>query len=275
MTGQSLRETAAQTGNSPRLTDIPYWDRRSLRGVRKMRPSDYLEPYLGNILPVNSDWTCLEVGAVPGRLLLWMAQRFQYQVTGLDFSGQVQELAAAFRQYGVEATFVQSDFLSWEPDRKFHVVYSAGFVEHFPDYEEVIRKHWELVLPGGYLVLTIPAWSPVQRIIRRIVYTRAHYREIVASHNTWMMNLPALQSAVERCPGGRLVAAKYILEMKTWVRLKHRGVRIWTAPLFLPIRLAELFFRVTGVSHRSFSPSMLVVQQKLADSTTDRRAAFE
>lgn len=250
----------------PRLTDVEYWDRRPKSRSSKMRPSRYLEPYLKNALPANPDWTCLEVGVVPGRMLLWMAKRFGYRVVGVDLSERVFDLQPAFGDQGVDAEFVQADFLDWTPNRQFDVVLSSGFVEHFRNYEEVIHKHWDLVRPGGYLVLSIPAWSPVQRILRRVMYEKHLYQNIVASHHTEMMNLATLRQAVELCSGGTVTIARYIAEMSIGFRAKHKGVRTWLAPLMIPFRAAELLFRILRLSHRSFSPGVLIVKQKDAQA---------
>jgi SAM-dependent methyltransferase len=195
-------------------------------------------------------------------MLLWMAKRFGYRVMGVDISERVFDLQPAFRDQGVDAEFVQADFLDWAPNRQFDVVLSSGFVEHFRNYEEVIRKHWDLVRPGGFLVLTIPAWSPMQRILRRVMYEKHFYQNIVASHHTEMMNLATLRQAVDLCSGGTVTMARYIGEMKIWFRAKHKGVRTWLAPLMIPLRAVQLPFRILRFSHWSFSPGILIVKQK-------------
>jgi SAM-dependent methyltransferase len=250
------------TIDGPRLTDAAYWDGRRPNAVARIHPDGHLERYLRNVLPVNPEWSCLEVGVVPGSILLWMAKRFKYRVTGVDLSPEVNNLSDAFRERGADATFVEADFLRWRPRRRFEVVFSCGFVEHFRNYREVIRRHWDLVTPGGTMVLSVPSWSPVQRMIRKAVYTKSQYRKITGSHNLAVMNLPALREAVERCPGARVVVVRHILEMKVWIRPGQPGTRRWTAPLFLPIRLFERLFRVLRLSSPLFSPSVLVVARK-------------
>lgn len=43
-----------------------------------------------------------------------------------------------------------------EEHKKYALVYSCGFVEHFKDYIKVIKLHDKFVKCGGYLVITAP-----------------------------------------------------------------------------------------------------------------------
>ena len=38
----------------------------------------------------------------------------------------------------------------------FHIVYSLGFIEHFKELNIVVKKHTELLKPGGILLLGVP-----------------------------------------------------------------------------------------------------------------------
>jgi len=221
-----------------------------------------LERYVGRLLADGRGRTSLEVGAFPGSHLLWLALDHGYRPTALDTRPEVLALPRLFAERGVEVTAIQADFLEWSPPEPFDLVCSFGVVEHFEDFSGVIRRHWDWVKPGGYLLLTIPAWSPVQAGLRRLIYTRSRWREVCTAHNLSAMNLRRLRSAVAACPGCRLMLARYTREMTFWVRTDQSGVRPWSRPLFLPIRALEFVLGRLHLSHPWFSPEVLALARK-------------
>jgi SAM-dependent methyltransferase len=251
---------------NPALTDVQYWEEQRAPSIQRVGVSSYLAPYLKDQLPSRKDWSCLEVGAVPGSRLVWLCQQFGYEPWGIDFCDQVNDLPEAFRLHGLEGHFVQADFLEWKPDRLFDVVYSCGFVEHFENYPEIVLKHWELVRPGGYMVLEIPAWSPLQVLLRKLVYTPEHWESITSSHVTSMMNLTSLQAAVESCPNARVILSRYIREMTLWIRPGDPGVKKGTWLTFAPFRVLERLCSLLRLSSRLISPSVLCVAHKPAEA---------
>jgi len=68
---------------------------------------------------------------------------------------------------------------AWERLPAYEVVYSLGVIEHFEDLTLILREHWRLVKPGGYLILGVPHfmhvfWPLLRRFAPRI--TAGHFR---------------------------------------------------------------------------------------------------
>ncbi len=136
------------------FTDQHCWAEHCLN--QELSPNSSLEPYPANLLPVRSDWTILEIGAIPGKVLLWSVNRFQYKPVGIDFSKDLDSLPRHFLSKGIEGRFIKTDFLRWTPEEQFNVVYSGGFIEHFLSYQKIISRHWDFIRQGGHLILTVP-----------------------------------------------------------------------------------------------------------------------
>ncbi len=49
-----------------------------------------------------------------------------------------------------------SAVLSFRPPRSYDCVHSSHCLEHMPDVPEALRQWWELVKPGGHLILVVP-----------------------------------------------------------------------------------------------------------------------
>jgi cyclopropane fatty-acyl-phospholipid synthase-like methyltransferase len=199
---------------------------------------------------------------VPGSTLLFLASQQGFRCTGVDFSPRIHDVASAFSDQGIQAQFVQTDFLEWDTEARFDLVYSCGFVEHFSDYQAVIEKHWRLVCPEGLMLLTVPVLTPAQRLIRLVAYERLKMQEVLDTHNLEIMNLDKLRRAVMACGGSTVIVSTYAREMTVWFGPNDPGVRRWTKPLFRPLRFVERLVHQVGASSRWFSPEVLVLARK-------------
>jgi SAM-dependent methyltransferase len=256
--------TPAEPGTA--LTDRDYWAAKYPDGFKLpeggTRPS--WAGRLARFLPPPGS-TCLEVGVVPGAVLLYLARQCGFACTGIDFSPWVEEVCAEFARQQIKASFVQADFLAWETDRRFDLVYSQGFIEHFTDYQPVIERHWALVRPGGLLLLSVPALTPVQLALRQRFYEPWKLREVLGTHNLDIMSPAALRSAVSRCPGCTVVDAAYLNGMAVWFAPSGEGVKPAFARYYRAVKLFERIIARMGVSSRWFSPEAFVLAGKADD----------
>jgi SAM-dependent methyltransferase len=174
------------------LTDQRYWD-------ELWRSSDELA---GAVPPrvtpgATQRWLDRVVGArlAPGRRFLevgagaspWPA-RFAAttgaDAWGIDFSRAGLALAARATAPGTRPpTFVEGDLFDRTrlPTRAFTVVYSGGFVEHFPRPRDVMERLAELLAPGGVVVTIVPNLSGVNGVLQRLVDREVWRRHVVLS----------------------------------------------------------------------------------------------
>jgi len=245
------------------LTNIDYWRQQQVEISYNIQGEWIYGRYLDRFMPRGEGLSCLEVGVYPGKHLLYLAQKYRYRVTGVDFSPYLSCLNAVFRNKGVDATFVKTDFLDWEPGEQFNVVVSHGFIEHFDDYQGVIERHWQWVKPSGLLVLSVPVLTPFQRAVRLITYTSEHWRSILDTHNTEIMNLQRLRNAVSRCDVSEILLARYVNWMTVWFDAKSPGVRHRTEPVFKLLRQIESIARKLDICNGVISPEIVVAARKI------------
>jgi 2-polyprenyl-3-methyl-5-hydroxy-6-metoxy-1,4-benzoquinol methylase len=175
-----------------------------------------LQPHAGHHL--------IEIGCARSRWLPYFAQRFQFSVTGLDYSAagcrQAQDIA---RSANVEATIIHGDL--FDPPNQllgaFDVVLSWGLVEHFIDQNEIIGGLENFLQSGGMLITVIPnmrgAPGWLQKWVARDIYdvhvpltredlratleARGHdvvYCDHIVSTNFWVVNEGTKASGVAR-----------------------------------------------------------------------------
>lgn len=126
------------------------------------------------------DKTCFEVGVVPGRYLSVFGD-LGFEVNGIDY---VDNYSAGLRKWLEDNHYkvgelYEGDFFKFSTEKKFDVVYSLGFIEHFEDFQEVIRLQCRLVKPGGLLVLEVPN---LRGLFNRMYYYLFDY-ESLRIHN--------------------------------------------------------------------------------------------
>jgi len=51
------------------------------------------------------------------------------------------------------------------PPKKYDLVLSGGFAEHFDDHELVVRKHAEWAKPGGLVVIIVPNLTHIHKLL--------------------------------------------------------------------------------------------------------------
>jgi FkbM family methyltransferase len=227
--GQTSSQTGHRSSQAPApesfLTDKEYWDRsRSVPftpwEVTKTQFSEILDRHL----PVNPDFTCVEIGAYPGTNLCYLAKRFQYYPVAIDFSDYCEhtEQLLSFNKIRDFKVIRQDIF---EPiDMKFDVVTSFGFIEHFEDYEAVIDRHFQLLNPGGYVVISCPYLNNFQGMLRKLVYKEDKLHEVLSSHNLRAMDINELGRVIGKYDVD-ICFSDFILRNHIWFNSKNDFVK--------------------------------------------------
>lgn len=208
-------------------------------------------------LPQGDGVSFLEVGCAPGKLLVEFCAPRGYEAYGIDYAADAGEIEEYLRGEGVRVGGVyREDFMKFDPGRRFDVVASFGFIEHFDDPGPVVDRHFDLVKPGGLVVITMPHFAGGQRALHWLLD-----RPNLKRHNTRCMNLPFLRAAAAR-NGAREVDVRYAGgHFDFWVASdRHWIVKglTWRAALQLR-RAARL---LPGENNRWFSPHLLAIYQR-------------
>ena len=118
------------------------------------------------VLPGNR---YLEIGCAPGKLLAWVRSELHATVAGLDYSeAGIAQCRTLFTALQLEAELYCADLFNHEiPAESFDIVASFGVVEHFNDPRPAVRKHIELVRPGGVALIAIPNYGGLYGILQK------------------------------------------------------------------------------------------------------------
>jgi SAM-dependent methyltransferase len=197
----------------------------------------------------------IEIGGFPGTFAAYFKKRFQYDVTLLDYfvvPGVVEKLE---RVNGLESgsiAVLKEDFLAYEPTAQYDVVFSAGFLEHFEDTEDILRRHCGLLKPGGTLFVSMPNFTGLHGTVQKIVH-RSNYD----AHNRDAMNMKRL-----RAIGGRLPLSQFKVEYYG-VPMLHLEPDAPVSPLTRRViwKLSRMISRLPG-KNRLLAPNIIITGKK-------------
>jgi len=216
------------------ITDKEYWDNYwsnyRYNKIPKKVPFEKFMPML-----VKGE-TFIEIGGFPGIFATCFYQRGIHNVTILDFYIN-KDIVRNFEKINQlpEGTIqcIESDFFVLSPDKKYDVVFSFGFIEHFEDTGDVIGRHVDLLSEKGQLLILIPNLLGLNGKLQQ-----RFDRENLAAHNLQSMEISYLKEIMQKF-GLRDVSIDYMGKPMLWLEPKpeHQKRRKWVKMLSYAVKL--------------------------------------
>lgn len=202
----------------------------------------------------------LEIGCVPGNLMVYFAKHFGYTVDGVDYSSRGPLVEATLELNAVIGRYFRADVFDFTTDELYDVVFSAGFVEHFNDPVTPVAKHAELAKPGGMVVLTVP------NITHFNLWAMRRYEPVaLATHRFELMTPDGLEHA-SRMAGLETVFVGY--EPVTFRLICDVGR--WNFPV-RAFRKGLQLTHMGSIPNRWGSPYVIYIGRKPDDATVAGR----
>lgn len=182
------------------LASKEYWDK--IKGSsRNFTKKVIFEKLFSRYLKKNAgEKVAIEIGCVPGLILAYVCENFGYFPEGIDFVRDSEKITGqTLKNFGLNKYRIYTkDLLEWKTTKKYDLVLSFGFIEHFLNPDEIMKRHINLLKNGGTIILEMPNFGNGQKWL--------HYyldRENLSRHNTEIMGTSYLKG----------VAGKYNLKI--------------------------------------------------------------
>ncbi|MBU3585134.1 bifunctional 2-polyprenyl-6-hydroxyphenol methylase/3-demethylubiquinol 3-O-methyltransferase UbiG [Polynucleobacter sp. AM-26B4] len=248
------------------LTDVVFWE-NYWKGIKLPVKVDFnfsfdrtLANALSKYLPDSGH--VFEVGCAPGKWLSYASESAGLRVGGIEYSeAGTSATHKNLELLGINADAVISgDFFLVEPDKYYDVVMSFGFIEHFDDVDEVVKKHLAWLKPGGILILGIPNFSGFNGFIQSILD-----KEILDKHNLNIMNLDYFKRLAIKCNLHPLLV-DYIGSFEPALAIpKYKfgnPIQFFTRCILFGIRFLRKFEFFDGLNSKYFSSYILAIYRK-------------
>lgn len=133
----------------------------------------------------------VEIGGAPGQYLVYMNRQFGYSVSCLDYSEVgCEKTIENFKLLGIPVEVYHKDLFAKNLNMpQFDLVYSMGLIEHFEDVAGVVKKHLDLLKPGGILLLGLPNFRGVNHLFLRWLAP-----DLLKQHNLKTMDIRTWKS---------------------------------------------------------------------------------
>jgi SAM-dependent methyltransferase len=146
-----------------------YWNSiwRELPPVERYQGQVYEQhPVLSRFLANAGGGDAIEIGCGSGSYMIYINKEFGYRIDGLDYSDNMEYVRVNLLHNGIQdSELFNADFFKFAPPRKYDLVLSGGFAEHFDDHELVVRKHADWAKPGGLVVIIVPNLTHIHRLL--------------------------------------------------------------------------------------------------------------
>lgn len=154
------------------IVDQSYWDQSYLGFEFSPLEDDHVILNKIREIPAlqagGSSLEVYEIGCFPGSYLNFFGQ-LGYTINGSDLAPETQgSMLEWLKKRGAKiATIYQGHFQDF-PEKKFDIVCSFGFIEHFENFYVVFEEHVNRTKPGGHIIISWPNFKgPVQRILHK------------------------------------------------------------------------------------------------------------
>ena len=221
-----------------RQFDDLYEDERPL--VRLLRPGLFRRRQLAVETVCGYDSpSVLDVGCGSGRIGEFVLESGARRYVGIDFSEPMIALARKrLERFGDSATLVTDDFLEAPIEGVFDVVLALGLFDYLPNPQEFAGRIAELCRPGGAMVGSFPAWSPIKGPIRKARY------EWIGDCPIFNYDRPGLErrsdgpgsrsrdvTQPQRLPGASAPVVAHLAGCSSWPSTGRRRSRRWPPAL--------------------------------------------
>lgn len=205
-----------------------------------------------------------EIGCAPGNYLVKFHQLFGLSPAGIEYSDAgVEVLKQNFSKNHIDAELIHGDFfddsLIEKNKEKFDIVYSLGFIEHFDDPSDCIKRHFELTKKWGMVVVVIPNLQHLGGVLTE--------ENVLAIHNRNIMHLDVFKNFFK---GYAIEEARYF-----W-GFFNTGLYFYKNPILEKIRfifflfqrfildpISWLLYKIgINLSNKYTSPSLIVIARK-------------
>ncbi len=128
----------------------------------------------------------LEVGYGSGVLLPSLCRLGDY-VAGIDLASDPEVVGRAVRGLGAECTLVKGDLCDeLFPQVKFDLVVAMSVLEHIDDLDKVFRRFYEILKPGGCVLVGMPRVDRLMQAAFSMIGFRGIERHHVSDYRQCM-----------------------------------------------------------------------------------------
>lgn len=158
--------------------------------------------------------TFIEIGGFPGLNAGYFYKHVCRDVTLLDFYIDREAVREVERQNHIPEgaiKVIEADFFEFNTDKRYDIVLSSGFIEHFQDTKDAIARHARLLAENGQMLIALPNLRGINGAVQYL-FDRANLR----IHNLGCMMPARLKQICEEL-GLKNIQVEYTRKPMVWL----------------------------------------------------------
>lgn len=235
------------------LTDRQFWQRYwENYQYEKVPERSNFDSYFPEKMQNGKGKTAIEIGGFPGTMSLFFNRRFGYSPSLLDFYIDSEIIHKMESTNGFQADTVkciESDFFAFTPEEKYDLVFSIGFIEHFDDTADVLKRHADLLAHEGVLFIALPNFLGINGLVQRI-FDNKNFKV----HNLNSMKLDNLDR-ITRGLNLKDVKIEYTRKPMIWLEPKPTTGNKIARKI---VKLMSYFLKLFPIKSRLLSPYIVI-----------------
>jgi 2-polyprenyl-3-methyl-5-hydroxy-6-metoxy-1,4-benzoquinol methylase len=160
------------------LTNITYWEENSNDEKDVDHSNNGVAYFLNTHLAKQEiNARAFEFGFYPGNFIRFVHDK-GYQINGIDFHPRSPQLKEKLqnRAFDIGDLFFHDISTFDSTDKRYDLVYSVGFIEHFINWQQILELHASLVTHGGKLIITAPNFRSLFPRIYHFIWNRESFK---------------------------------------------------------------------------------------------------
>lgn len=241
-----------------KLTDIDYWENIQGNPCVDLDKNNIIKEWIESHIDLKKIKRCVEIGCYPGRYLSIFGDH-GVEVNGVDYLPNVSRIEELCISKGYKTgKFYCLDFHAQKLNEKFDCVYSLGFIEHFDDWENVFKKHLDLVTEEGLIIVEAPNFKGWMQRIPRLLFDC----KTLKKHNLSSMDLTKWEKIIKE-NGFETITADYFGGYNLWYDKKSSKAESYLRKLSHKIfRLLKIIIYRKTKNDPSFSSYVGIIAKK-------------
>ncbi|MBT4652046.1 MAG: class I SAM-dependent methyltransferase [Candidatus Pacebacteria bacterium] len=244
------------TGLTSKSFWLKYWQTKDLViPIKKNYPfSDLFQKYCSP----RQLKTFLEIGGFPGYFAIYLKKHLGYEVSLLDYVVQRKTIHKLLKKNGLKKKDLivhEKDFFNFSTKKKYDVVFSSGFIEHFENYDEIIKKHWQLTNKGGVMLIILP----------NLLGLNGHFQlmfdpDNLNIHNLSSMNIKSLKKIIKNLNPSKF-EVRYYGGLSIWLENLNQK-SLFQKLLVYGVYAIGKIFKLFRINSKFTSPFIYLVAHK-------------
>lgn len=214
----------------------------------------------------SSDAKICEIGSGDGKLLKKFSLMLRCKPYGVEYS---RKAAKGASKIGVKTIFKDAfdeNFLK-KYKNYFDVVFSYGFIEHIMPPEKAAEIHYEILKPGGYVIIQIPRFKEFNLLKVKLLRP-----DLIPLHNLDIMNEDKLEAVCRSHDIETLFCGNYGT-FKFRFPMDKKNIRYYLLKMvcylgYIIDPLLRILFEKRGFETNLFSPAVMFIGRKKSSKNT-------